>query len=452
MSRRSARATLSNDLRSSMIDAGAYSLMVGMGETYLTAFALALSISEIATGLLAAFPMLFGATLQLAAPWCIGRLGSHRIWIVSCAIAQAVCLFVMPIAAIAGRWQLAVLYIAASLYWASGLATGPAWNTWAEEIIPPIIRTRFFAFRSRVSQFCLLVGFAAGGLVLAYAKRNAFVVAAFTAIFILSGISRLVSASALYRQSEPSAGRAARGHKSLRHVLLNLRGHAGGRLLMYLFAVQVAVQLSGPYFTPFMLARRGMTYTEYMFLIALGFLGKVIALPAWGRLAKRAGVQPLMWIGGVGIVPLSGCWLGLQWIEHDVLYLSVVQVLGGFAWAAYELAFFLMFFETIPRHERTSVLTIYNFTNALALVFGASLGAGWLALVGESGGSYLQLFGLSSAARLLALVFLMRVPQMEIRAVAMSLRTLALRPSEGGSLDRPVLSTIEDDQAEKVPR
>lgn len=447
MPRRNARDTLSNNLLSSMVDAGSYSLMVGLGETYLTAFALALSVSEIATGLLAAFPMLIGATLQLAAPWCIGRLGSHRVWIVGCAVAQAICLLMTPLAVIAGAWQLAVLYVASSLYWASGLATGPAWNTWAEEIIPPVIRTRFFARRSRVSQFCLLVGFAAGGLLLAYAKRHAFVVTAFSVIFIASGVFRLVSAGALYRQSEPSAGRAAMGHKSLRQVLLGLRGHAGGRLLMYLFAVQIAVQLSGPYFAPYMLARRGMTYTEFMFLIALGFVGKVIALPAWGRLAKRAGVQPLMWIGAIGIIPLSGSWLALQWIEHDMLYLSFVQVFGGFAWAAYELAFFLMFFETIPRHERTSVLTIYNFTNALALVLGAVIGASWLAFVGQSGESYLQLFGLSSAARILALVFLLRVPHMEIRAVAMSLRTLALRPSEGGSLDRPVLSAMEDERS-----
>lgn len=445
MPRRSARNTLQNDLRSSIVDAGSYSLMVGLGETYLTAFALALSVGEIATGLLAAFPMLIGATLQLAAPWCIQNLGSHRVWIVGCAVVQAICLLLLPVAAVAGSWQLVILYAGSSLYWASGLATGPAWNTWAEEIIPPVIRTRFFAWRSRVSQSCLLVGFAAGGLLLAYAKRHAFVVTAFGFIFIVAGLFRLTSAAALYRQSEPSAGRAAKGHKNLRQVLLGLRGHAGGRLLVYLFAVQIGVQLAGPFFTPFMLKRQGMTYTEYMFLIALGFAGKVIALPAWGRLAKHAGVRPLMWIGGIGIVPLAGCWLGLQWITHDVLYLSFVQVFGGIAWAAYELAFFLMFFETIPRHERTSLLTIYNFANSLALVFGAMLGAGWLALVGESRESYLQLFGLSSAARLLALGFLLRVPQMEIHAVALSLRTLALRPSDGGSLDRPVLSTMEDE-------
>ncbi|MEO8497767.1 MAG: MFS transporter [Planctomycetota bacterium] len=449
MPRRSARYTLQNDLRSSIVDASAYSFMVGLGETYLTAFALALSVSEIATGLLAAFPMLIGATLQLAAPWCVRRLGSHRVWIVGCAVAQAVCLLLLPIAAIAGGWQLAVLYAASSMYWASGLATGPAWNTWAEEIIPPVIRTQFFAWRSRVSQFCLLVGFASGGLLLAYAKQHAFLVTAFCVILVLAGLFRLISAAALYRQSEPSAGRAAKGHMTLLQMALGLRGHAGGRLLTYLVVVQIAVQLAGPYFTPFMLARQEMSYIEYMFLISLGFAGKVIALPAWGRLANRVGVRPLMWIGGIGIVPLSGCWLGLQWIEYDVLYLSFVQIFGGFAWAAYELAFFLMFFETIPRHERTSLLTIYNFANALALVLGALLGAGWLALVGESRESYLQLFGLSSAARLLALAFLLRVPQMEIRAVALSLRTLALQPSQGGSIEGPVLSTLEDEKPTK---
>ena len=72
-------------MRSSIIDAGSYSFMVGPGETYLTAFALALSVGEIATRLLAAFPMLVGATLQLGAPWCIRKFGSQRVWIVGCA-------------------------------------------------------------------------------------------------------------------------------------------------------------------------------------------------------------------------------------------------------------------------------------------------------------------------------------------------------------------------------
>ena len=104
--------------------------------------------------------------------------------------------------------------------------------------------------------------------------------------------------------------------------------------------------------------------------------------------------------------------------------------------------------QTRGRQGGFTLLEVLAAFVVFVLVFGAVLGAGWLSLVGQSEASYLQLFGLSSAARLFALVFLMRVPHMDVRAVAMSLRTLALRPSEGGSFERPVLSTIDDDRTE----
>ena len=51
-------------------------------------------------------------------------------------------------------------------------------------------------------------------------------------------------------------------------------------------------------------------------------------------------------------------------VSRSIPFLAVLQIVGGATWAAYELAMLLMFFETIPRHERTSVLTIYNLGNS----------------------------------------------------------------------------------------
>ena len=48
-----------------------------------------------------------------------------------------------------------------------------------------------------------------------------------------------------------------------------------------------------------------------------------------------------------------------------MVYLAGVQLLSGIVWAAYELAMMLMFFEAIPRQDRTSVLTFYNWGNAI---------------------------------------------------------------------------------------
>jgi MFS family permease len=191
-----------------------------------------------------------------------------------------------------------------------------------------------------------------------------------------------------------------------------------------------------------MLAQLKLSYAQFMLLVALGFAGKVIGLPLWGRLAHRYGARSLMWIGGISISPVASLWLALPWIESPIPYLIVVQVVGGIAWAAYELAFLLMFFETIPRNERISLLTLYNVGNAFAMALGAAFGALILSGLGEAKPTYLLLFGVSSVCRALALGLLARVPRMRIDVVVPALRILSLRSSDEASLDRPVLPTI----------
>jgi hypothetical protein len=63
-------------MRCSIADAASYSIMVGIGETYLAAFALALGTGETFAGLIATLPMLAGASIQLATPWALRRFHS----------------------------------------------------------------------------------------------------------------------------------------------------------------------------------------------------------------------------------------------------------------------------------------------------------------------------------------------------------------------------------------
>jgi len=63
------RTQLQNDLIASTLDGTVYSVMVGIGEAYVPAFALAIGVGDIAAGLLASVPLLAGAALQLLAPF-----------------------------------------------------------------------------------------------------------------------------------------------------------------------------------------------------------------------------------------------------------------------------------------------------------------------------------------------------------------------------------------------
>jgi MFS family permease len=413
--------------------------------------------------------MLAGASLQLATPWALRKFGSYRTWVVLCASMQAAALLLMPIAAwFIGSAAAAWVFVAATLYWAASQATGPAWNTWIEEIVPRRVRANFFACRARISQTCTLLGFVAGGLALQAGQAHHWLLPAFTIIFLAGSACRFLSALFLSRQSEPSRGNYVTRHVSLGEMFSRTRGDVGMKLVFYLLAVQTAVQISGPYFTPYMLAQERLSYFSYMVLIGIGFLGKVIALPLWGRVAHYAGARRLLWIGGTAIVPVAALWIaadlfqpwqttvrlhaaGGVWeipVSGELIYIGCIQLISGIAWAAYELAMLLMFFEAIPRQDRASVLTFYNFGNAAALVAGGLIGATVLQLGGESHAAYLTLFGLSSLCRLATVALLRGAPDRAVEVVQPAVRVIAIR-ADTGAVERPILPSLSEQGPER---
>src|SRR5262245_23936833 len=419
------------DLRASIGDAATYSVMVGIGETYFAAFALALGTGQTFAGLIASLPMLAGASLQLATPWALKRFRSYRRWVVLCASLQAAALLLMPIAAwFVGTVAAACVFLAAALYWAASQSAGPAWNTWIEEVIPRRLRANYFACRARISQGCTLLGFVVGGVALQLGQASGWLLGTFTAIFLIGSACRFVSAWFLSRQSEPSSGRYQSEHITLRDVFSRTGGDVGVPLVLFLLAMQTAVQISGPYFAPFMLAQQRLSYVSYMLLTGTAFLGKMLALPQWGRVAHYAGARRLLWIGGTAIVPVAALWIAADWfaplqttirlplgqltfslsLSAEMAYLVAAQLISGIVWAAYELAMMLMFFEAIPRHNRASVLTLYNWGNSAALVIGSLIGATVLQFGHESHAAYMTLFGLSSLARLSTVLLLRAAP------------------------------------------
>jgi MFS family permease len=432
-----------SDLRAMLGDGAAFSVMVGIGETYLPAFALAAGLGEVAAGLVATVPLVAGAVLQLVSPAAVRRLNSHKWWVVLCAACQALAFLPLALGAYSNQVAGFLVFGMAAIYWGAGLATGPAWNTWAGTLVPDDLRHGFFARRTRFSQVGTLGGFVAGGLALQYTKDWSAACTPFAALFVVAGIARLISVGFLASQSEPQPPDDDHRHVSLGELFGPRACRSDGPLLLYLLAVQAAAQFAGPYFTPFMLKQIRFSYLEYVLLIGVSFLAKALALPALGRLARRIGTRQLLWIGGVAIVPVSGMWL----VSTSFAYLVLVQVAAGLAWAAYELAMFLLFFEAIPEKERTSVLTIYNVGNALATAVGATMGAVVLWYAGKTPETYLMIFGISSLGRLAAILLLLRVPPIDARAAILpARRMLSLRPAVG-SVDRPILASLPSDNS-----
>ena len=354
--------------------------------------------------------------------------------------------------ALLGRAPLGLVFAAATLYWAGGLAAGPAWNAWVEHLVPNTIRANYFGRRSRLCQVSVFLALGLGGLLLRGLKEDRAPLAPFTVLFGLAAAFRLLSVIALHRQTErPEWVEAGEAGDSVTPWRVGKKWLTAWRaswsrevrsLVLYLLTMQTAVYVASPYFTPFMLDHLQLNYLQYMYLLCLSFAGKMLAMPWAATLARRLGADRLLWLGGIGIIPLAGLWL----VSRSMLFLSALQLAGGCVWACYELAMLLLFFERIPKKQRLGVLTFYNLGNSAAMVAGSLIGGGLLTTLRIDARAYLLVFLSSSLLRLVTLLLLPRLQESRYTFTHLAARIIAVRPGMG-AMQRPVLPSIEQEPA-----
>ena len=386
--------------------------MVGFGETYIPAFALALGLGPVAAGMTASVPLLCGAMLQLVTPRGVAHLGTNRGWVVACTALQSLSFVPLIWWAIRGHAELWELLAAASVYWGAGMAGAPAWNSWIATVVPVTVRTSFFAQRGRLGQFAICIGFVFGGLLLQWGEGRGTVLLAFAIIFALAATSRLVSTALLAACSEPVPPRLRRTASADRPPALGLLAAAremanqpSGAVVMLLWSFVFGAQIAAPYFTPYMLRELRFSYHAFMLVMAASFLAKAVMSPLIGRLASRVGAMRLLGWAVLAATPLALLWLPAT----NIGYLVVVQVVAGSCWAAYELAVALLFFEAMSDRQRTAAVTIYNVGLAVATVAGACCGGLILRSFGSGHQAYAAVFIGSSLLRLAALPLLLRL-------------------------------------------
>ncbi len=381
------------------------SATLGFGDAYLAAFAVSLAIGDIASGFIVTLPPLVGSVIQLFLPHVLKTRKSQRRGALVCAALQVVSLIPLILGAWRGNMTIASLFAVISLYFASAMAFNSVWSSWMENLVPTVMRSRFFARRNFFNQGTQVMALALAGFLLEMFKKEHTPLKGFVVIFALAAAAKILSIILLGRHTDVLVPPHFSHHIPFKEFFRRFKSSQEGNLLFYMLAMGLSVVIAGPFFTPFLLSHLQFTYTQFMAVTVVSFLSRLATLAFLQSSRHNLSSRAILIYGGLGITMGPLYWI----ITDNYPLLLVLHLQIGSAWAAYELGTFLMYFDTLPHHERTSLLSIYNFVNAIVLVIGTGVGGFLLNHFGTTHKTYMALFTLSLIARWLTIPALLRV-------------------------------------------
>src|SRR3989304_3201409 len=340
-----AKKTYSRSLTYAIKDGIYFAIMGGAGESYISAFAIFLKLSNPQIGLLASIPQLLGAFMQLLSVSLLNRLKNRMPLITYGVIAQALSwipLLILPL--IFKPYASVLLIISVTAYYIFGNLSTPPWNSLMGDIVPESTRGAYFGYRNRIMSIYSLGAIVVGGLLLHGTEKAGRPWIGFSVLFLSAVIARLLSAYSLSKMENPYY-----------HVDVK-----DGFSLIEIFAV-------------YMLRDLRFSYVQFMIAAAVAVVMQYFTLHNWGKFGDRFGNRKVLEITGFSlpIVPVL-------WLFTDNFYLIlVIQMLAGVTWAGFNLSMANFIYDAIPSPRLAKCVAIFNIVNACGIFLGGFLG-GWL--------------------------------------------------------------------------
>ncbi|MBM4462457.1 MAG: MFS transporter [Chloroflexi bacterium] len=391
-------------LRYGILDGSANAASLGLGQEYVTPFALALKATTAQIGLLSSLSSLVMALSQLLAPQLAERAGSRKRFILRVVFIHA--LLWVPILLIPHVfpgpkvWWLVGFFTLSVVFGSLG---NPAWGSMMSDLVPAGMRGRYFGLRGRICGFTTLVFFFIGGVILRFSATEIFF--GFSIIFGAAVLFRLMSWYFISKMYEPPLRLEWWERRGLLDIVSSLTSSNLGRFTIYVSLMNFATYIAGPFLAVYMLRDLRFDYLTYAAVIVSASLVHLTFLTFWGRRADSLGNVKVLSVTSI-LIPL----VPLLWVaSHQLYWLIPVQMLSGFAWSGFTLASTNFVYDASTPENRMRCIALFNAMNGGAMCFGAILG-GYLALYLPPvlGYSLLTLFLISGLLRGLVAVTLLR--------------------------------------------
>lgn len=355
-------------MRASVLDGCAYAVMLGCGEHYLMAYAIAAGVSSFMVGLLVAVPLFAGALSQYIAVEFLDHPRSVKRTVVWCSLLQALSWIpILFVPWLDHSFVPLALLVTFSSYHFIGNFSLPIWNAWMGHIVPTGKLGDYFGLRNRLKAFFQLFAFVAGGLLLYYFEYQG----GFVIIFVIAMGHRFLSAYYQAQMHEVKLPRLAQEQDF--NFIDFIKATPRSNFAKYVLLVSLvlfATNIASPFFTVYQLRDLGFTYLEYMVSLGVTFLFQFIAFQNWGRIADRFGNLRVVRITAYLVALLPLLWL----FGTNFWYILVLQALSGIFWSGFHLGAINFLFDAVISEKRAQCVAYYNMIANAAILLGALLG------------------------------------------------------------------------------
>ncbi len=283
-----------------------------------------------------------------------------------------------------------------------GSLAGVAWLSWISNLVPPIIRGRFFGLRNSLLGIITILATIIGGYFLDWYKLNYPCYSesySFLIIFSIAIIAGMISLTLLSRQ--PDMEEPATKTISIKSIFSQPLKHVPfKRMLRFGTIWSFAVNFASPFYIVYMLRDLDLSYTLVSTVIICSALADLIGMGFWGNFSDAHGNRPVIIITAAtaSIFPLIWLFTGTSALSVIIL-IPLLHMAGGFFFAGYNLCSINMIFEMAPRQNNSMFIALWSMANGVAAGLGAISGGlfamqmkSWLIFLPFSGILFLKLF------------------------------------------------------------
>lgn len=413
----------------SLKDSASVNATVGLGDNYISAYAVALGASPAHIGLLTSIPNLIAPLAQLATSKSMEKNTRKQIFSKAILIQS---LLWLPIILVSFLFLKNITYapillvIFYTVYALFGNFAAPAWVSWMGDLIDPKEAGKFLGLRNKIGGITGLVSMIIGGIILDFFKHQAeittkiyFAFIGFGIIFFLAMAFRLLSRHFVLKQHEPHFRFEKDHYFSFFQFIKKIPKSNYGKFSLYVALIVLATNIAGPYYTIYLLRDLKFSYIQFMLISVSSAIATFVFISKWGKFADKHGNVQMLKITSLLIPIICFLWpiTAFLPVQYIFPFLLVINFISGYAWAGFNMAAGNFVFEAATPQRRGLCSAYSSIMNGLGVVVGATIGSILVTHVNVSFINVILFVSLISGVARYSVFFFMQKSIKEIREV-----------------------------------